>query len=1586
MRVQHRKVVRALYDTGAGVSLLSVPTFNTFKSMGAVVRTTQNHGISVATAGGTPLQTPLAALCRFSVQGIDMEGAFVVASNLANDAIMGMNIIRKYDMILYPAANKLQINQTDSQFAPPELVHIDEVATEMTGWRKGQLRVNKPCTIMPGQAQLVACTAIDEDGDRLPPEQDFVASIGGAPFVHRTGKLGTAKIYVANTSYEELQLARSEVLGDIDNLATEFDEVLPVEEQTRGMAQVAAAAQVETSPRKKLPRHKLLKIVDAVNRTVPRELRSRYVALLAEYGDTISDDKFDLGKTSTVEHDIVLKDNTPCYTKQFPIPEDHIRMIKDSVAQWLRLGIVQQTKSPFNSPIFCVKKKEGHGLRVVLDYRRLNEQSMPDLYSIRCVEECIADIGKKRSTIFTSLDLTSGFWQMPLKEQARAYTAFTIPGLGQFQWVTSPMGLMGCPASFARLMDVVMSGHDNAITYIDDVLIHSRTHSDHLRHLEDALQRLRHHGLKLNIDKCRFGADSVEYLGHTLTAIGTKPGMDKTRTMRELKPPTTVRQVKAVTGLFNYFRPYVKNFAKIAGPLYKLQRQDSGWRGGLLPPEALAAFHKLRQILVSEPILAYPNSYGKFHMYVDASAGDHKDLGGVGVALCQDDPQGQQRIVAFASRRLKTHEKNYSVFLLELTAACYGIDTFDQLLRGRHFTVYTDHQPLTRLTKMHEKTLNRLQQRMNEFSFGIQYIHGHQNKVADFLSRYEGLNQATVAGVTDIRNKNVAQRQMEDPEIAQVRLQLLNGQQPDKRQGVTAYKLLQDTVVVQNPPREGYLDGSAWRIWLPVSMRREALAQAHGTLIGGHAGIFQTVNRLKERVWWSGMYSHAGEFITACKVCQATQDKGRRPRRPAGDIPVPMGPNERIHIDLWGPQKDEERRTRYVMVMTDAFSKWTQLALLPNKEARTVAQALRDKWCMIYGVPGVIVSDQGLEFCNQIMTDLCEILGIDKRRTTPYHPQSNGQAERFNRTMIRYLAAILNQANQDSVAWTQYLGPLQFSYNTAVHKATLQPPFRVMFGYDPRAPLWDEDLQLTTEFCNKPADELRHTLKATRAVIRQQVKANLDKTHDAYLKQAELLAGPVPEFKPGQPVWLRINAPGNVTNRKLGAKFMEAEIVERKGEFVYKVRKLSVRKNKTVIVNVDKLKPRHADTTDESDSEVSDIEEDDDQDDVELLPDARPVTSRPETDKLPSEDDGATTESDDERSLAASDDESVTSEILDLPASRKAQLAQQIHALLPLPQGHEKMSATELSWALRYQLLEALPLVPFDNKIPSHLLEPMFHNTTATRGKGGGTTPAGPTPPGPRPQRQQDIRTSTEAPRTKARGRSTERSGNNTPRAPRTRSAHHDLDKQVQGATGQQRSPTSSWADRLRNSMRRITPSKDTRTTAKDQTKEQARIRCLPSSFRYGAAQVYKSKAGPAKTMFMQAPEHPTLREAYKRLTSEDLRNKTAATTALKSNIETVCENIRAQRAREVTSMAFKKAAVDFQFYTGRDKLEKIQESAEQAFFDWTQTASREMRGDSRLVIPKWKFKYAEDTENVFVDWSGYDTMIYNNRPPDGDT
>ena len=324
-----------------------------------------------------------------------------------------------------------------------------------------------------------------------------------------------------NCTPYDIELQRNKFVAVIENVkGCTYEEVNP--------AYINSLLQKheETKQKQPLTEAKCKLIAEKFCSEVPAEYKQRYLQVLPKFHEAISEDRFDLRRCRTDLHEITLKNEEPIFVKQFKVPDAHMEEVEKHVVEWLKLGVIELAWSKYNSPIFVVAKKNG-GIRLVQDYRALNTETHIIKYCMRDVTECVVEISRSGSTIFSMLDLTAGFCQMLLETSSQPYTAFTVPGQGQFQWVTSPMGLLGCPASFQLMMEAVVKGLEGIIVYIDNLLVHSDTHEKQIDILEKLFQWLVQNGIKVNLDKCIFGNKNVSYLGFWLTEKGIIPGSDK---------------------------------------------------------------------------------------------------------------------------------------------------------------------------------------------------------------------------------------------------------------------------------------------------------------------------------------------------------------------------------------------------------------------------------------------------------------------------------------------------------------------------------------------------------------------------------------------------------------------------------------------------------------------------------------------------------------------------------------------------------------------------------------------------------------------------------------------------------------------------------------------------------------------------------------------------------------------------------------------------------------------------------------------------------------------------------------------------
>ncbi len=554
------------------------------------------------------------------------------------------------------------------------------------------------------------------------------------PSIVNIDKNNICSIVVENWAPYDVRLERDDIIGVME---TEQDELVPLMDDLISSVCLDIHNCFPKVKRKRLSREE---IRQRCHLQVPEEFHERYLDILCKHQDTLSIDKYDLGLAKDFKHKIHLKTQDPVYRKQFKIPKVHHQFFEQTLDEWLKLGVVKRSNSLYNSPIFCVPKKQG-GLRIVQDFRELNQNSHIDKYSMKEITECIGDIGRANSTIFTTLDLTSGFWQMQLDEDSQQLTAFTILGKGQFHCITIPMGLLGCPASFHRLMEGVLRDIPNELVYIYDLLVHTDTHEKHLQVLDQVMAWLHKYHLKINLEKCVYG-NKVSYLGFTLTPDGIKPGKNKLKAMKDARPPTNIKTIQSFMGLCNFFRTHIKDFALITAPLFKLTRKDSGYKSVPLPEKAMKAFYILQKQLTSEPVMAFPKSDHQYALITNAATGTANTPGGLGAILTQVDQEGNFNPISFASRQLKDHQMNYSPFLLEAAATIWGMDFFNEYLKGKRFILYTDHKPLEKLCHLHSKTLNQLQTALLEHDIVIQYKKGSNNMPADYLSRLPGTEES----------------------------------------------------------------------------------------------------------------------------------------------------------------------------------------------------------------------------------------------------------------------------------------------------------------------------------------------------------------------------------------------------------------------------------------------------------------------------------------------------------------------------------------------------------------------------------------------------------------------------------------------------------------------------------------------------------------------------------------------------------------------------------------------------------------------------------------------------------------------------
>lgn len=472
-----------------------------------------------------------------------------------------------------------------------------------------------------------------------------------------------------------------------------------------------------------------------LNHLNPEE-KKEITKIIKSYSDIFHNDNQPLTFTNTIKHQIKLKDDTPIHSKTYRYPYIHKEEVNKQISKMLEQGIIRPSQSAFSAPIWIVPKRmDASGQRkwrIVVDYRKLNDQSISDRYPIPNINDILDKLGK--SQYFTTLDLASGFHQIEVDPKDTEKTAFSVEN-GHYEFVRMPFGLKNAPSTFQRVMDNVLRGlqHEICIVYLDDIILFSTSLQEHIEKLKLVFERLRQSNFKLQLDKCEFLRKEVTYLGHIITPNGIKPNPEKIKAILDYPIPKTPKQLKGFLGLLGYYRKFIRNFAKLTKPLTICLKKD---RTINVNDEAYTTcFEFCKKLLTNEPILQYPNFEEPFVLTCDASQY------AVGSVLSQG-PIGSDLPICYASRTLNEHEINYSTIEKELLAIVWATKYFRPYLYGRKFKIVTDHKPLQYLFSLKDANskLCRWRLRLEEYDYEIVYKKGKLNSNADALSRPPNLN------------------------------------------------------------------------------------------------------------------------------------------------------------------------------------------------------------------------------------------------------------------------------------------------------------------------------------------------------------------------------------------------------------------------------------------------------------------------------------------------------------------------------------------------------------------------------------------------------------------------------------------------------------------------------------------------------------------------------------------------------------------------------------------------------------------------------------------------------------------------------
>ena len=752
--------------------------------------------------------------------------------------------------------------------------------------------------------------------------------------------------------------------------------------------------------------------------------------------------------TSTIiEHRIKLEGKLPLPQSPRAFPPYKRQFIADSIQQMEDAGIISPSSSSTAAAVVPVKKKDGN-LRLAIDYRGLNAITIRDAYPLPRVDTMLSILGRNR--YFSTIDLASGFWQIPMHPEDRHLTAF-VTEQGLFEFNVMPFGLCNAPATFQRLMDKVLKGIKWKIctVYIDDILIFSANFENHLKDLEEVFIRLKDANLSIKINKCNFARNQLPFLGYIATREGIKTDKSKVEAVKNWETPKSLTDVSSFLGLAGFYRHFIRNFSIIAEPLNRLKRnhQNFEWT-----EEQENSFQKIKTALITAPVLRYPDFTKIMEIHTDASTF------GLGAVLAQRDESNKPYPISYSSRSLNDNEKKYGITELEALAVVWSVKKFRQYIEGSYFIIYTDHAALKWLMTIKDNStrLTRWSLTLQAYNFDIIHKAGKSNQDADALSRQPHTENILALTGLDIRSL-----QNTDVECQNI-LKLFNN---GKREDINM--------------KNGIIYGNG-RILLPECLRLDIIKENHDSPLGGHQGMTRTTTRIHKKFYWPKMDEDIHNYIKKCVICARTKSP-RRKLYEQVDISDISKPFQRLAIDGYGPFTNSHEGMKYIIVAQDMFSRYVLGKATKSLNTEEMEIFLSEIALTTTGIPECIYSDNGPPFSSSKLQTYCIKLGINQKFAPMYHAESNGLVERFMAPLNTMIVSFTSDHQKD---WDLYLQHVLFAYNTTPHTEIKETPYYLVFGRDPRLPT-DIILNYNANYNTTSTEDIRnYKTKLTQNLIK----------------------------------------------------------------------------------------------------------------------------------------------------------------------------------------------------------------------------------------------------------------------------------------------------------------------------------------------------------------------------------------------------------------------------------------------------------------------------------------------------------------------
>ena len=821
------------------------------------------------------------------------------------------------------------------------------------------------------------------------------------------------------------------------------------------------------------------------------------VTFLYEYRDVMATSIKDLKGCDVAQYYIETGDSLPIRKRSYRLSQTDRAEVARQVAEMEECGIIKKSDSPWSAPVVLVTKKGGTR-RFCCDFRGLNSVSLISTFPLKTIPEILDQVATQDPILWSNVDLTSGYWQMKLDPRTAHKTAFQTPD-GKWEWSRLPFGLSSSGSFFAATMEKVLRGltSSSVLVYLDDILLISKTPDEMINNLREVFNQFREAGLKINGKKSFFSKSEVTFLGNKWSNGKLQPDESKFEIIREFKQPKTPKQVKSFLGVTGFYRMYIHNYSTITEPLRNLLRKNVKFN---FDGKCEQAFEKLKNALMSKPVLALPRFDRKFIVTTDAS------YSGLAWTISQVGNDGREHPVLYAGRALKDSEKNYAVSELELAAVIAAIKQNHAWLADKEFDIVSDHLCLQFIKSLKLSGHNRLTRAalfLQTYRFNLKHRAGKLIPVVDYISRIDrtpdttnndktgnlekiketatinttaatagssrseridiefdfgdtpaGFTTATCSETntysTMFPNTDDVKKEVKICDTTKHLYHYLNdGTLPtdEKLARQTIYEadqyiLDEDILYHVHVPRTKHINrihATVKQLVIPESLKKHI---AYGIHDLSHFGIERCYACARSKYFFKGMYSYLKQYIRSCPTCQEVKTPTNPRKVPVLNLPIqPIG--TRFVMDFFGPYPLSDNN-RYILAVVDSASMWPELICLPNQTAEVTIRALFDEVISRHGIPrGLsLQSDLGSAFTSQLADAFCKTFMIKQYFCSPAHHQPNARAENMGNTIHKSLKALCEKQTD----WSRHVSAVAMAYRATPTSNLGLSPFELHTG------------------------------------------------------------------------------------------------------------------------------------------------------------------------------------------------------------------------------------------------------------------------------------------------------------------------------------------------------------------------------------------------------------------------------------------------------------------------------------------------------------------------------------------------------------